>query len=219
MAMDCAAQQGNIDSLYILIEQNPHVLEDIDSIPFVETPLHVAARAGHIEFVNEIMTLKPSFSWKLNLQGFRPVHLALEHDHTTLVYHLIEMDKELVRAKMRGGLTLLHLASQSGDIKLLNVLLKACPDSVKDLTVRNETVLHLAVIHDRFEAFEFLLRWLKINTVGLQTILKQGDVEGNTILHIAATKDDTKVNICFSMNLVLLGIKHKQQLNYRFISC
>ncbi|ESW05240.1 hypothetical protein PHAVU_011G164100 [Phaseolus vulgaris] len=35
-------------------------------------------------------------------------------------------------------------------------------------------------------------RWLRTNTIELQTILNQRDVEGNTILHIAATKNDTK---------------------------
>ena len=200
------AQQGDIDTLYSLIGQNPSVLEEIDSMPFVETPLHVAARAGHVQFVNEMMILKPSFSWKFNLQGLRPIHLALEHGHAIMVYHLIQMDKELVRAKMRGGLTLLHLASQSGDINFLTVILKACPDSVKDLTTRNETGLHFAVKYQKFEAFKFLLRWLRTNTIELQTILNQRDVEGNTILHIAATKNDTKVLfkfLCVSMNLVL----------------
>ena len=103
------------------------------------------------------------------------------------------MDKELVRAKRRGGLTLLHLASQSGDINLLTQFLEACPDSVQDLTARGETALHFAVRDGGFEAFEFLLRWLSTNTVELQTILNQKDVEGNTILHIAATNNDTQV--------------------------
>jgi len=111
------------------------------------------------------------------------------------------MDKELVRAKRRGGLTLLHLASQSGDINLLTQFLKACPDSVKDLTARGETALHFAV-KDGFEAFEFLLRWLSTNTVELQTIVNQKDVECNTILHIAATNNDTQVSfksLCLSL--------------------
>ena len=142
--MDSAAQQGDIERLYRLIEENPRVLEEIDSTPFVQTPLHIAARKGHVEFATEIMTLKPSFAWKLNPQGLRPVHLALEHGHTTMVLHLIQMDKELVRAKKRGGLTLFHLASKSGDINLLTQFLKACPDSVKDFTPRGETALQLA---------------------------------------------------------------------------
>jgi len=192
--MENAAQQKNIDTLYNLIEQNPRVLEEIDLIPFVETPLHVAARAGHLQFANEIMILKPSFSWKFNPQGLRPIHLALEHGHVTMVFHFIEMDKELVRAQMRGGLTLLHLASQFGYINLLTAVLEACPDSIDDLTATNETALHFAVKYQKFEAFEFLLRWLTTNPVELQNILNQTDVEGNTTLHIAATKNDTKVS-------------------------
>ena len=72
-----------------LIAQNPPVLEDIDSTPFVQTPLHVAACAGHVQFATEIMILKPSFVWKFNPQGCRPVHLALENGHTTMVLHFI----------------------------------------------------------------------------------------------------------------------------------
>ncbi|XP_068496614.1 ankyrin repeat-containing protein BDA1-like [Phaseolus vulgaris] len=187
--MEYAAQQGDIDSLYRLIEQNPHILEEIDLIPFVETPLHAAARAGHVQFAKEIMILKPSFSWKFSPQGLTPVHLALQNRNPRMVFHLIQMDTSLVRAKMRGGLTLLHLASQSGDINLLTVFLKVCPDSIQDLTSKNETALHL---YKRFEVLEFLLRWLKRNIIELQTILKQKNLEGNTILHIAATKNDTK---------------------------
>ncbi|ESW05243.1 hypothetical protein PHAVU_011G164400, partial [Phaseolus vulgaris] len=189
--MEYAAQQGDIDSLYRLIEQNPHILEEIDLIPFVETPLHAAARAGHVQFAKEIMILKPSFSWKFSPQGLTPVHLALQNRNPRMVFHLIQMDTSLVRAKMRGGLTLLHLASQSGDINLLTVFLKVCPDSIQDLTSKNETALHL---YKRFEVLEFLLRWLKRNIIELQTILKQKNLEGNTILHIAATKNDTKVS-------------------------
>jgi len=212
--MEHAAQHGDINSLYTLIEQNPHVLEEIDSIPFVQTPLHIAASAGHVQFAAEIMTLKSSFAWKFNPQGIRPVHLALENDHTTMVLHFIKMDKELVRAKRRGGLTLLHLASQSGDINLLTKFLNACPDSVKDLTARGETALHFAVKDGGFEAFEFLVRWLRTNTVELQTILNQKDVEGNTILHIAATNNDRQVGIIqiylsLPMNLSCEGIMLK----------
>ncbi|QCD86305.1 ankyrin [Vigna unguiculata] len=200
--MEFAARQGDVNSLYEIIENDPCVLEAIDSIPFIESPLHVAARAGQVQFAAEIMTLKPSFAWKFNPQGLRPIHLALENGDTTMILHLIKMDKELVRAKRREGLTLLHLASESGDIDLLTELLKACPDSVKDLTVRNETALHFAVMYRRLDALRFLLRWLKTNTVKFQDILNQKDVDGNTILHIAATNNDTeegkfaKINVC-----------------------
>ncbi|KAA8525985.1 hypothetical protein F0562_007915 [Nyssa sinensis] len=35
-----AAQNGNIDALYAWIRKDPNVLEKMDEIPFVDTPLH-----------------------------------------------------------------------------------------------------------------------------------------------------------------------------------
>ena len=61
-ALKVAAEGNNIDGLYQEIQQDPRILESIDSIPFVETPLHVAASLGHFEFATEIMTLKPSLA-------------------------------------------------------------------------------------------------------------------------------------------------------------
>ncbi len=43
-------QQGNIDAFYILIRDDVKLLEQIDELPFVDTPLHIAASIGHISF-------------------------------------------------------------------------------------------------------------------------------------------------------------------------
>jgi len=76
-----AAQQRSIDALYASIQRDPEVLNRIDKIPFVETPLHTVASAGHTWFAMEIMRLKPSFARKLNQDGFTPLHLALQKLH------------------------------------------------------------------------------------------------------------------------------------------
>lgn len=70
------AQAGDVHRLYVIPGQNLK-LEGIESIPFVNTPLHIAASAGHTRFAVEIISLKPSFSKKLNPDGFSPLHLAL----------------------------------------------------------------------------------------------------------------------------------------------
>lgn len=46
--LKAAAQESDINLLYTLIEEDPHVLEHIDSIPFVETPLHIAVFFGQL---------------------------------------------------------------------------------------------------------------------------------------------------------------------------
>jgi hypothetical protein len=76
--LKAAAQTGDIDLLYTVIQDDPSILENIDIISFVETPLHIAASLDHMPFANEIMNLKPSFAWKLNPQGFSPIHLAMQ---------------------------------------------------------------------------------------------------------------------------------------------
>ena len=80
------ARQGNIETFYGLIQEDVKLLEDIDELPFVDTPLHVVASSGgpqHIQnFAMEMMRLKPSFARKPNLNGYSPIHLALQEGHT-----------------------------------------------------------------------------------------------------------------------------------------
>lgn len=122
-----AAEEGRINLLYEVIEDDPSILENIDSIQFVETPLHIAASKGHLPFAIEVMNLKPSFAWKLNPKGFSPIHLAMKKNHKNMVLSFVDMNKELVRIKGREGWTPLHSANYSEKVDLLSEFLIACP--------------------------------------------------------------------------------------------
>ena len=80
-----AAEKGDIDMLYTLIREDPYLLDHIDRIPFVDTPLHIAASVGHTGFAREAMLLKPSFARKLNQDGLTPLHLAMLKPQTKMV--------------------------------------------------------------------------------------------------------------------------------------
>ncbi|KAK7405293.1 hypothetical protein VNO78_06496 [Psophocarpus tetragonolobus] len=190
--LNVAAQEGDINLLYQLIHEDPHVLEHLDSMPFVKTPLHVAASAGKHEFAIEIMNLKPSFAKKLNPEGFAPIHIALGLSHYTMVMDLVNIDKDLVRVKGRGGITPLHYASQIEQMDLLTKFFEVCPDSINDLTMKNETALHIAVKYRKWKALKFLVKWLELNVHLEEAILNQQDNDGNTVLHIAASNNDIK---------------------------
>ncbi|XP_062147286.1 ankyrin repeat-containing protein BDA1-like [Alnus glutinosa] len=195
-----AADQGSIDALYASIQMDPEVLDRIDKIPFVETPLHIVASAGHTLFAMEIMKLKPSFARKLNQDGFTPLHLALqklralENDQalqkkqTQLVYRLVSVDKDLIRVQGREGVTPLHYVAQIGNLHLLTKFLKDCPTSVEDVTIRGENVLHIALKNNmpELEAFSYLLRrvlgsYLKDAKLLEEKLLYCTDDEGNTL--------------------------------------
>ncbi|PPS08405.1 hypothetical protein GOBAR_AA12235 [Gossypium barbadense] len=188
-----SAQTGDINLLYELILNDPYVLQRIDDVPFFNTQLHVAASAGHIEFMVEMVKLKPTFARKLNQAGFSPMHLALQNDRTQAVVRLLRFDEGLVRVKGTEDLTPLHHVVQTGNVDPLIKLLAVCPEAIEDVTVRDETVFHLAVKNaflvgglqschesaDRWE--EELLSWVDIGVVEvLLEHFKAGGLSGSS---------------------------------------
>ncbi|KAF2321304.1 hypothetical protein GH714_038555 [Hevea brasiliensis] len=188
-----AAQAGDIDALYALIREDARVLERIDEMPLVDTPLHVAASAGHIDFAMEIVNLKASFVRKLNPDGFSPMHLALQNDHMLMVTWLIDVDGNLVRVKGKGGFTPLHYAAEQGKLSILLECFYGCPESIKDVTFQGDTALHIAVKNHQKEAFELLMEWLRWSSfedAGFweMELINWKNKEGKTVLHVAASE-------------------------------
>ncbi|KAK4608075.1 hypothetical protein RGQ29_001763 [Quercus rubra] len=171
------AQQGDIGAFYNIIREDVKLLEYIDKFPFVDTPLHKSAFAGHSPFSIEMMILKPSFVSKRNPNGHTPIYLALQNGHTEMVRQLLQHNADLVRVKGRECMTPLHYA--------------ATTIGREDMTTRNETALHVALKNNNLEAFKFLVGWLLRKWPYWRKILEQKDVEGNTVLHIAISRNQT----------------------------
>ncbi|GKV28506.1 hypothetical protein SLEP1_g37550 [Rubroshorea leprosula] len=190
-----AAEAGDIEALYALIQENPFVLESIDRFPFIDTPLHIAAFKGHIDFAMEMMNLKPSYARKLNPAGLSPMHLALLTCQVHVVRELLKVDKDLVRVKGRGGLTPLHFAAEEGYSDLIAEFLEACPECITDVTIQGQNAIHIATNNSNFDTLKLLVYWLEKTThkdadIWNKQFLNGIDREGNTVLHIAASIND-----------------------------
>ncbi|XVF23811.1 hypothetical protein REPUB_Repub13aG0071500 [Reevesia pubescens] len=188
-----AAQEGNVDELYATIQRDRHVLRQIDEMEFVDTPLHIAAAEGCIDFAMEVMNLKPSFARKLNEEGFSPIHLAVEKGHKELVILLMENDEDLVRVKGKKGETPLHFAiTREHNLDLLARFVEASPKCIRDVTTTNQTALHIATRNNELEALKLICKMLR-KTDYCTDVVDQKDRIGNTALHIAARDNRHKM--------------------------
>ena len=195
------AQYGNIEAFYsLIIREDVRILEDIDELPFADTPLHIAASAGspeHVQFAMEMMRLKPSFARKLNLNGYSPIHLALQEGHTQMARRLLQVDGDLVRVKGKEGRTPLHdvagAAATEQQLDLLFKFLSYCPNSIEDVTIQNQTALHIALENNNLGAFKLLVGWLRENK-SENAILNWQDENGNTALHVAVFNNETQAS-------------------------
>nr|XP_015877640.2 ankyrin repeat-containing protein BDA1-like [Ziziphus jujuba var. spinosa] len=185
-----AAETGNINLLHHLLAQSSSILHTI-ALASNENPLHIASTAGHVEFVKEMIRLKPGFAKEVNQDGFSPIHLASAIGHLEIVKELLKVDRELCRLEGRNQWTALHYAASRGRVDIIREMLLACPESIEDVNVHEETALHLAVKNSQFKAIHFMINW--ITGMKKDEILNMKDELGNSILHLATWRKHRQV--------------------------
>lgn len=87
---------------------------------------------------------------------------------------------------------------------MIKELLSASVDSMENTTARGETALHLAVNNHQFQAFKALVEYLK--EFKKEDLLNGKDGQGNTILHLAASRKQYEVRITPFSCLLSLSI-------------
>ncbi|XP_048326766.2 ankyrin repeat-containing protein BDA1-like [Ziziphus jujuba] len=186
-----AAQTGNIQILHQLLAENPFILHTIELSSQGFNPLDIASTAGHVEFVKEIIRLRPDFAKQVNQDGFSPIHIAAALGNLEIVREFMKVDQKLCRLEGRNRWTALHYAASRGKVDTIQEMLLACPESIEDVTVQNETALHLAVKNCQFQAINFMVTWVR--EMKKDEILDMKDEHGNSILHLATWRKQRQV--------------------------
>ncbi|XP_059639406.1 ankyrin repeat-containing protein BDA1-like [Cornus florida] len=171
---------GNITSLHELVQEDRLVLDRVILNCFNETPLHVAALHGHVEFVKEIVARNPELAGELNSQRMSPLHLASAKGHVEIVKALLLVNREMCLARDRDGRNPLHLAAIKGRVSVLKELVQVRPDAARAKFDQGATILHVCVHHDQIEALKLLLV-----TLNDHEFANCKNERGNTILHLA----------------------------------
>ena len=114
-----AAEAGNIDSVKILLAQDPARIRSTDEGGY--TPLHKAAYAGHADLVTYLCGLGADLNAPSN-SGSRPLHGAAFYGHMEATESLIDAGAD-VNVVNSGGYTPLLSAMAGGHIEIAQVLI------------------------------------------------------------------------------------------------
>ncbi|KAK3437289.1 hypothetical protein EUGRSUZ_C01889 [Eucalyptus grandis] len=200
-----AAMKGDVPSLLELVKKDKLLLDRIMIGNHTETPLHIAAMLGHLEFVEEVLAQKPELVREQDSQSLTPLHLAAAKGYLNIVVSLLRVGPEICLVCDKYGRNPLHVAAMKGHVDVLELLVRARPVAARSVIEHGQTILHLCVKHNKVEALKLLM-----DILGDDQFINLTDESGNTILHLAAANRQTKV--C-SYNQAFVLIKLSDLIN------
>ncbi|XP_075667393.1 uncharacterized protein LOC142636983 [Castanea sativa] len=177
-----ASEKGCVVTLHRLIQKDPHILDKISLTPFNETPLHISALLGQVDFTRALLTLKTQLAMDLDFHKRCPLHLASASSHVEIVHALLRANEDACLVCDQDGRTSLHYAAMRGKVEVVKALIFAKRDLTRVVFDGGETVLHLCVKYNQFETLKLLVETVKDDGEFINSKDHDG---GNTILHIA----------------------------------
>ncbi|GMH07232.1 hypothetical protein Nepgr_009072 [Nepenthes gracilis] len=180
-----AAMKGSVTFLLNLFGRDPLILDRYMIAGFSETPLHIAAMLGHLEFATELLKWKPELACELNSRKSTPLHLASAKGNMEMVKLLLSVNPQMCHVRDGRGLNPLHVAAMKGWVDTLRELVRVKSEAacIPIDGGSRETILHVCVKHNQLEALKLLLD--EISICNNAEFINSKDGDGNTILHLA----------------------------------
>ncbi|XP_046389520.1 transient receptor potential cation channel subfamily A member 1-like isoform X3 [Ischnura elegans] len=161
------------------------------------TPLHYASRGGHIRSLQNLIQLGASVNLKNN-NNESALHFAARYGRYNIACQLLDSDKGtfIINETDGKGLTPLHISSQEGHRKVVQLLLNRGALLHRDHNGRNP--LHLAAMSGYTKTMELL------HSVHSH-LIDQVDKDGNSALHLATMENKpSSIKMLLSMGCKLL---------------
>ncbi|KAK4268803.1 hypothetical protein QN277_022041 [Acacia crassicarpa] len=177
-----ASHHGCDSTLRALIQRHPLLLHRINSrTTFIDTPLHISASLGHLEFTKALLARKPNLATELDSFRSTALHIASAEGHVHIVKELLAAYEQACLVFDKEGRIPLHVAVIRRRLEVVTELVSAKPESLKILH-KGTTVLHLCVTYNHLD----ILKALVDSSLQIcDELLNWRDLDGNTVLHLA----------------------------------
>ncbi|XP_075665076.1 uncharacterized protein LOC142634675 [Castanea sativa] len=176
-----ASLSGCTTTLKNLIDIDPCILNKISLTSFSETPLHISALLGHLDFTKTLLAQNPQLVVELDFHKRCPLHLASAEGHIEIVQALLHGNDNTCLIHDQYGRIPLHYAAMRGRVKVVKELIAVWPDSTQVMLDGGETILRLCIKYNQLEALKLLVDPVR----DARECLNSKDHGGNTILHLA----------------------------------
>ena len=193
-----AAESGCMITLSRLKEKDPHFLHRISQTSFSETPLHISALVGHLEFSKALLLLKPQLAGKEDSHNRCPLHLASAEGHIEITQALLHANNNECFHCDKYGRIPLHYAAQRGRVDVARELIAVQPNSTRVMVDGKETILHLCVKYNQLEALKLLVE--SVSDEG-EFLTSNDHISGNTIFHLAVILKQIEVSFILYFTL------------------
>ncbi|KAF5480465.1 hypothetical protein F2P56_001213 [Juglans regia] len=182
-----ASLDGSVSTLDSLMQRDRLILHKISLTSFTETPLHIAALLGHLQFTKALLKRKPQLVEKVDSSGRTAFHLACAEGHTQVVKALLQANMDMCLVSDQEKRIPLHLAAMRGHLEVIKELRIAHPGSISQVNLYGDNVLHLCVRYNCLDALKLL-----VESVNDEDFVNSKDNDGNSILHLAVMLGQTK---------------------------
>ncbi|KAL6344428.1 hypothetical protein AAG906_039684 [Vitis piasezkii] len=194
-----AAQFGQLDCVQYILGLNSSSSLLLKPNLKGDTPLHHAAREGHLTVVKALIDAAKRLHQEIesgvggdkaimrmtNEEENTALHEAVRYHHSEVVKSLTEEDPEFIYGANIAGYTLLYMAAERGFEDLVNLIIGTCTSPAHS-GMMGRTALHAAVIRNDQEMTARLLEWKP-------DLTKEVDENGWSPLHCAAYLGHTAI--------------------------
>jgi ankyrin repeat protein len=153
----------------------------------------------------------PTLLTRADSSGRTPLHFAILHGHLDVVELFLDGHTSVDQARIPDGHGSfpVHAAAMAGSTRILDVLVKKCPDYYELVDDQGRNFLHCAVEHNQDRVVQHICQ-----NDAFATLLNATDYEGNTPLHLAVKYGFPRiVNTLLRNMTVEIGIANKDGLS------